>query len=218
MKIDLSKIVTTKQYEKIGIERYNEIKKMGRNERFMINNKSNSTNPNYCQNRTSTEINKRAHELAFKSHKYKDLTVSEKEILKAEIFYTNTDSFCSFIMDAFSSNEIENISIVLDKFKKIEQTRNVIEKFQNNEKLSDESIIIVEKIISKYEDEIIDLEKFYAENGYSEKDAIELIECLTERIKYVYGTNNIETYINRLNGILTFEKEKLINQKHLKKS
>lgn len=205
MKINLSKIITVSQFNKMEKLRYEKIKEMGKNESYLL-----YTNIMY-ETKDNNLISKRADEIAFNTHKYKNLTIKEKEILKSEITYADVDMFCKLITRSFSFEELQCISVFLEKYKEIETNRRLLETYKKVESLISGNKEVVARSCEKYETCIYELEKMYSELGYSEQDVYDLIDSLTEKIKVLYGIQQFETYITRLNSILAFNPELLKN-------
>lgn len=205
MKINLSKIITVSQFNEMEKSRYEKIKEMGKNESYLL-----YTNIIY-ETKDNNLISKRAAEIAFNTHKYKNLTIKEKEILKSEITYADIDMFCKLITRSFSFEELQCISVFLEKYKEIETNRRLLETYKKVESLISGNKEVVARSCEKYETCIYELEKMYSELGYSEQDVYDLIDSLTEKIKVLYGIQQFETYITRLNSILAFNPELLKN-------
>ncbi|MCM1370935.1 MAG: hypothetical protein NC181_03490 [Clostridium sp.] len=119
MSINFSKIVTCNAISKLGEERFNQLEKMGKEERNIFNLAHPLVTYKDCQSTEKSYLPKKALEIAFKSSKYMDLSKTEKLVLDTAIIYPDTYSFAEYLNKEFSLDDLENIVSILENYKKL---------------------------------------------------------------------------------------------------
>ena len=166
MQINYKKLITSKNYEKIGEKRYYELKKEGIEQHNDIMFKQPSIK-GYL-------LVKRAQEIVV-SYKNKDLKKDEKLVLASNIIYPNNEMFSTYLLDSFTLYDLKNISSILSKYKQ--------------------------------------LNSLYEKMGYSANLDYNIIEPLIEKAKKIYGYIDNELFLNKVNGLVTFEPNQFILKK-----
>lgn len=110
MIIKYNKIITTDQYTKLGDEKYYKLKKTALCERNSFSN---------YDNWKGYPLTNKANDISYKSSRYKDLSIVEKEILAANIIYPNSDEFAIYLTKIYPYDELKNISTILKKYKQL---------------------------------------------------------------------------------------------------